>query len=760
MRILVCLVGLLCALTASAETYRIGVLLPLSGERAEKGMPLKNAVQLFVDQFNARNEQTKLELLVRDDGNNAAVAQAAAREMVKDSKLLAVIGHYYSPIALATKQIFADAQVPLLLPNASAPGLLDQNPWAFMLNLSGESQGEFLAIYIKTVLKKDDVLLLHDEGAFGASLHDAFVRKASRIGLRIKRDIEVPRQTAIPADWVRRNLPDSLENQQFGIVVPLGSPENGLTLLPQLRRHGLDMPVMAADTWANDHFLSKIDPKYTEGVYVASAFVWEVANQKASKFMREYQQAFGRRPIIPAAMAFDAMTLLSSAIQQLQRSEQSVNRAGVRDFLAGIDWHHAIEGVSGMLFFDNTRDQTAKYVADYLNHQGAGVAARSLVQIEPQAVGKESRVLLRDVYVSVIKDGRFNMAVTQLIRPREEYVLKQLNERIHKGFVLLADGEPFHIVDVVYVGVDIVRINDINIKEMAWDVDVFMWFKWADGQLEVKDIEKIGVINAQKEHSTFVKESVEQGINTPMHYRVYRKHLTLEAPYDLSRFPFDAQILPLSLAHTNKNSTHIMLVVDARHVESAPVKDINPREWTYLGRNIYSDLYRYASTFGDPDYRMGAGYKSPIYFSTVNVEIGVNRILQPYLYTFFLPLVILLGIILMVLWVPLEQFAPRINASISGLVGILVYHMSQKNAFPKVGYTIVADYYFLFAYAFVVSMIVCIIFMQTLMSSGQKELAKRWNKRFSIAAIILAVSLYSGLTYYAQQVSEVVSFSH
>jgi hypothetical protein len=98
------------------------------------------------------------------------------------------------------------------------------------------------------------------------------------------------------------------------------------------------------------------------------------------------------------------------------------------------------------------------------------------------------------------------------------------------------------------------------------------------------------------------------------------------------------------------------------------------------------------------------------------------------------------------LWVPLDQFAPRINATISGLIGVLVYHMSQKNSFPKVGYTMSADYYFLVAYAFVVSMIFNIIFIQTLQSGGKKEQAKAWNTRLSIGAMIAAIVIYLTMT--------------
>ena len=92
------------------------------------------------------------------------------------------------------------------------------------------------------------------------------------------------------------------------------------------------------------------------------------------------------------------------------------------------------------------------------------------------------------------------------------------------------------------------------------------------------------------------------------------------------------------------------------------------------------------------------------------------------------------------------------TTAISGLVGILVYHMSQKNSFPKVGYIMTADYYFLVAYAFVVAIMICIIFTQTLMASGQKELAKRWNKWFNFCAIISVITVYAAMTLIAMYV--------
>jgi ABC-type branched-subunit amino acid transport system substrate-binding protein len=719
---------------AMAKTHKIGVLAPLSGPKAEKGVPMKNAAALFAEQFNAQGTGDRVELVVRDDFDDPDKARAAAAEMVKDEALLAVIGHYYPDAAAATAKVFADAKVPMISPNVGNPAVFSGNPWAFAANVTDDAQGAFIAVYIKEVLKKDNVLVIHTTDPFGTALRDAFLDKAQRLGLKVAMTQGVEKDATLAKDWAATTFPDKAANEGVGIVAALTHSEIGLQFLPQLRDHGIKAPVMAANTWSNPKFLTALDEKYTADVYLTASFLWEIANDKASQFAKAYAKRYGERPSIAAAMTYDSMLLLTTAMTA--KEGVAPTRAGIRDALAAIEWQAAVDGVTGNLFFKNGRDKVAEYVGKYLR------AAKPDAAPPPPPGDRTVQAAERDTFVSVMKDGRFKTASVQLTKPHEEYVLKELGERIGKGQVALIDYVPYHLIDVVFVGVDFIRINDVSVKDMQWDVDMFMWFKWGGPRLDPKDIEKIVAINAVKEQSALFKEDLAHSTK----YRAYRKRLTLGAPFDLSTFPFDSQTLPLSIAHTNKNATHVMLVPDTRHMETAPITDIKPQEWIYLNRTVYSDLYRYQSTFGDPDYRMGKGYKSPIYFSTMNVDIEIKRMIKPYLFTFFLPLLIILGIILVILWVPIDQFAPRINASISGLVGVLVYHMSQKNSFPKVGYTMTADYYFLTAYAFVVAMIICIIFTQTQVSNGQKEAAKVWNRRLSYSAMLAAVLVYAAMT--------------
>lgn len=821
---LLMLLATLWAASAFAGEYRIGVLLPLSGPKADKGTPMKNAVELFVDRLNASGgiRGNKVRLVVKDDFDDPVKAGEAARELVKDPTLLAIIGHYYPATAVGAVKVYDEAQIPCLSPNVSAPEVISASRWMFTANFQDDVQGSFMAVYLKEVMKKDNVVVIHTTEPFGHALRDAFVKKAAAIGLKILKVLPVDNNN-VSADWVAKNFSNKDENDAIGAVAALTHSESGLVFLPQLRDAGIRSVVFAPNTWTNPKFLA-LDEKYTSDVYVTSALLWEIANEKATKFSDEYRKKFGQQPPVSAAMAYDSILLLTEGLKELDNPEKKLTptRAGLRDYLAHLAWQDAVDGASGMLSFSISGDKTQIYVEKFLEDQrkhaaeqqqkktftssepaanegarkpkepsdakdgrphaasepgkvksvtnpagaseppvpaasakspnaddapkpdgGSPAAVREPAKEKPVVAASENRAVRRDVFVSVIKDGRYKTAFTQLVVPRDEYVLKELRERAAKGYVMIADGQPYHLVDVVFVGVDIAKINDINTKDMNWDADMFMWFKWSGDRLESKDIDRIGVINAVKEQSSLLKEDLSK----PVKYRALRKRYTLGTAYDLSKFPFDRQALTMTIAHASKNSTHVMLVLDARHMDDGPIRKINPQEWTFLENKFYSNLYEYDSTFGDPDYRLGKGHRSHIYFSSVNVEVDVKRIIQPYLFTFFLPLAIIIGIILLVLWVPLDQFAPRINASISGLVGILVYHMSQKNSFPKVGYVMMADYYFIIAYVFVVGLIISIIATQTLQSGGKKELAKRLNHWLALSAAVGIAVTYSAITF-------------
>jgi len=191
-----------------------------------------------------------------------------------------------------------------------------------------------------------------------------------------------------------------------------------------------------------------------------------------------------------------------------------------------------------------------------------------------------------------------------------------------------------------------------------------------------------------------------------------------------------------------------MIVPDARHMTHNPVREIYPQEWTYIDKSFNSGLHRFDSTFGDPDYRMGKGYKSKIYFSTMTVSIKLKRILFPYIFNIFVPLAIILTIAMLITRIPVEQFVLRTNLSMTSLLSILLYHMAQKNSLPRVGYLMTVDYYFITTYFFILLIIATNVITTMYIQNKKNETAIKINKRFQFIVIPLTLLVYAFVTIF------------
>ena len=94
----------------AAEPLKIGVQAPITGQYANEGQGIADAVKLLVKQQNAKGGLLghMLEVKVCDDQGQAAPAAICARQLVNDG-VLAVIGSYTSGAALAAEPLYARA---------------------------------------------------------------------------------------------------------------------------------------------------------------------------------------------------------------------------------------------------------------------------------------------------------------------------------------------------------------------------------------------------------------------------------------------------------------------------------------------------------------------------------------------------------------------------------------------------------------------------------------------------------------------------
>ncbi|MBZ0308997.1 MAG: ABC transporter substrate-binding protein, partial [Anaerolineae bacterium] len=77
----------------------------------------------------------------------------------------------------------------------------------------------------------------------------------------------------------------------------------------------------------------------------------DIATEVAQTFITNYEELYGAKPDDVAALTYDSFQLLFRAIED----GQSMERADIREALAGIDLH---EGVTGLMSFDEQGDPT------------------------------------------------------------------------------------------------------------------------------------------------------------------------------------------------------------------------------------------------------------------------------------------------------------------------------------------------------------------------------------------------------------------
>ena len=721
-------------LSVNMKKYYVGVSLPLSGPQAAEGKELLQAINLMRDKINAKASKTQnfqLELVIKDDKNDPVVAKQVAQELVQHPQIFAVIGSYYaSTMQGGAQDVYAQNKILTIAPyEGIASNRHNTNDFAFNMAYTNAAGVEHVAIYLKKILDRDDVLVIYSSDELGEDSNNIFKNKANKIGMKIYKDIACNTEEKIDENFIANNLKPE-DKEKIKSVVLFTRKDAGLSLIKQLRKFGVNALIMGPHTFTSSKSLSSLDIADTGAtneqsekdveaniVYITSPFLYELANEDAVAYRQDFTKKYGKEPEADTAAAADAVLLLANALTNNAKDlaancEKQHIATMVKNYLQGLTWESAVDGLTGNLFFN------------------------------------KENYIERDVFVAMIYEGEFQPAFTQVTKPKGKGALKLAKEVLANPKLLeeegdiLVDNQVYNVVDVVYVGLDFLKINDIDPKTMTVDAELFVWFKWEDPNVDVKGIK---FINMMKKHSYTLLDQYDPKDGTK--YAAYKVHGTFFVPYDLHKFPFDKQALPIYVAHKNLNSTSMMLVLDSDFMDMSPVTDINPEEWSFARKKYASILYRFKSTFGNPTYRVEKTEKSKVYFSTIKAEIEVARNVLPYIFNVFLPLAIIILISCLILRIPVDQFVLRTNTTSAAIMSILLYYIAQKATLPKVGYMMKSDYYFLLLFLFILCLQAFNISVNKYLLRNNLQLAQRLNRKFAILFVLGTASAYAAVSW-------------
>ena len=97
---------------AQDNKFKIGLILPMSGQQASTGRQIEAAARLYMAQNGDTVAGKKIELIVKDDTSVPDVTKRLAQELVVNDKVNVLAGFGITPSALATAPIATQSKTP------------------------------------------------------------------------------------------------------------------------------------------------------------------------------------------------------------------------------------------------------------------------------------------------------------------------------------------------------------------------------------------------------------------------------------------------------------------------------------------------------------------------------------------------------------------------------------------------------------------------------------------------------------------------
>lgn len=326
-------------------TIRVAVLATKAEPLAKQGEMMRLGAQLKADELNASGglKGRRLELVFYDGGCDPGRAEAVCRKLAEDETIALVLGPLCSGAAKAAEPALHRADLPTILPVASAEYLGRPSPVLFRMVPSDGRQARLLALYAAGEMGLSRVGVIFEDSQYGQVVRNAFGTEARRLGLRVVGE-EPYRPRAEEAEAALK----ALAAREPEAILLAGDAEMGAVVARMAQRLRVKAKFLGTSVMAERTLLELGGPA-VEGFTLVEPFVFEPVEEGARQFSERFQDAFLQRPTWIAASTYDALGLAATAL------ERSASRKTLRRALAAVNSPSAgYQGATGLTYFDAT----------------------------------------------------------------------------------------------------------------------------------------------------------------------------------------------------------------------------------------------------------------------------------------------------------------------------------------------------------------------------------------------------------------------
>ena len=333
----------------AADTVKIGVYEPASGDNGAGGKQETLGIQYansLTPTVEIDGTEYNVELDIVDNESSTDKGPSAASTLVSDGVSI-VLGSYSSGVSIAASDIFKDGGVPAMGVTCTNPQVTQGNTHYFRICFLDPFQGTVLANFAQDNFEAKKAYILTKLGDdYSAGLGHYFKKAFEELGG------EVVEETFPDGNSDFTSYITSAKNAEADVFFAPVSTEAAALIIEQAAAQGMEMPLLAGDTWDSNVILNAAKGKDVQ-IYVTT-FYQEGGNPEFDEGMKEYVNSDstakannGGDDTIAAvsAMGFDAYYVALEAL----KAAGSPDPAKVNEAL----WDVTYEGVCGKVEFDD-----------------------------------------------------------------------------------------------------------------------------------------------------------------------------------------------------------------------------------------------------------------------------------------------------------------------------------------------------------------------------------------------------------------------
>lgn len=333
----------------AADTVKIGVYEPASGDNGAGGkqetlgMQYANSVTPTVE-IDGKEYQVELDIVDNESSNDKG--PSAASQLVSDGVSI-VLGSYGSGVSIAASDIFKDGGVPAMGVTCTNPQVTQGNTHYFRICFLDPFQGTVLANFANENFEAKKAYVLTKLGDdYSTGLGHYFTKAFEELGGEVVAET-FPEGNSDFASYIT-----SAKNAEADVFFAPTSTEAAALIIEQAASQGMEIPMMAGDTWDSNVILNAAKGKDVQ-IYVTT-FYQEGGNAEFDEGMKAYingdstaKANNGGDDTIAAvsAMGYDAYYVALEAL----KGAGSTDPAAVNEAL----WNVEYEGVCGKVVFDD-----------------------------------------------------------------------------------------------------------------------------------------------------------------------------------------------------------------------------------------------------------------------------------------------------------------------------------------------------------------------------------------------------------------------